>query len=114
LVKSPDVQQNLTVLLNRFVSFSVKHHLVPVIAMIPKSGDDPTSGASMLAQAITPALAESLVVVNVGQGVDWSRYNLGGRRRTCHPSAYGYEMIAESVAATVRRLLGTRLREAPG
>jgi hypothetical protein len=114
IVGASDVEHNLTAILDRFVSFSVKRHLVPVIAMIPKSGDDPTSGASMLAQAITPALAGSLVVVNVGEGVDWSRYNLGGRRRTCHPSAYGYATIAESVAAPVRRLLATRLREPAG
>jgi hypothetical protein len=60
---------------------------------------------------MTPPLVESLVVVNVGQGVDWNRYNLGGKRRTCHPSAYGYAVIAESVAAAVRPLLATRTRE---
>jgi hypothetical protein len=110
IIDSPEIIDNMAALLDRFTSLARGRGLVPVVAFIPRNRDDTTSGA-VLEAALKPIVNEWPVVTQIGDGIDWSRFNLGSGT-ACHPSAYGYSMIAANVAATLRPMLASHSRHA--
>lgn len=101
--RPPEIRQNLAALIGRFTKFARGRNLVPVVVMIPDNGRDTVSG-TYLQHWITPLLENPPAMIQVGNGIDWNRYRLE-ERGSCHPSAYGYRMIAQNVAAALRQYL---------
>jgi hypothetical protein len=106
IFRSHDVRRSLAAVIDRLAALAREHDLQPVVAFIPRSGADSQSGAEITAEArVTHSGA--ITFINVDQGIDWSRYNLrpaGG----CHPSAYGYAMIARNIFPAIENLLIAR------
>lgn len=80
--------------------------LRPVAVFLPRNRFDTTSASHFLA-AQAGRLPPGLVVADAGTApIDWSRYNLevsdGDDLDVCHPSAYGYDALAEFVAGVLR------------
>lgn len=81
--------------------------LHPVAVFLPRNRFDTTSASHFLA-AQAGRLPPGLVLADAGTAsIDWSRYNLevsdGDDLDICHPSAYGYDGLAEFVAGVLRR-----------
>ena len=76
--------------------------VTPVAVFIPRNRLDLRSVSRLLEEA-GDRLPEGLIVGDVGArpGVDWERFNLieTDGDDYCHPSAYGYGVIAETVAS---------------
>jgi hypothetical protein len=94
------VRVNLRALFDRFETFTKSRGLAGVVAFIPLSGSDQTTGAVAISAA-SPAQRRALTFVDVVIK-DWSQFFAGPG---CHPSAKGYAAIAMSVANGVRPLL---------
>jgi hypothetical protein len=101
LFQDPEIAANLVSLLNRFTEWSLEAGLMPVAMFIPRNPMDVSSASGFLEQHgghLHPEL--SIGDVAAMPGVDWERFNLvdPGRGDTCHPSGYGYRVIAEYLA----------------
>jgi hypothetical protein len=72
-----------------------------VAVFIPRNRHDTSSAAGFIA-AHREQIDADLLLGDVGQhpGVDWPRFNLQEPEgdNICHPSIYGYQMIAEYIA----------------
>lgn len=105
LFRDAEVQLNLVAVIERFAALAKGRGLNAVVAFIPRSGADVTSGDEFVTR-VRDRYAGAVRLVNVDKDIDWSRYNLrpsGG----CHPSAYGYYKIAQNVGAVVRDRRGS-------
>ena len=94
--------RGLDYVVGRFIKTAREHGALPVVAFIPGTGVYLRSPDEFIAK-----LHGDAVLLNVGAApIDWQRYNVrrpDGSR--CHPSAYGYEMIAQAIVDAMRRHL---------
>jgi hypothetical protein len=102
---TPAIRDNLFALLDRYAALAASRGLAAVVLFVPRNRFDTESVQRLLAEegARFPA---GLTVVDVAGGeVDWSRFNLEDPAdgNVCHPSAYGYRVIAERLAAALPR-----------
>jgi hypothetical protein len=104
IYRFPYVRQSLRALYERFADWSERRGMKPVIAFIPYDARDLTSGLLGI-EAANAGQRKRITFINVDRGIEGPRYNLGPG---CHPSAAGYRVIAENLAAGVRPLLATR------
>lgn len=98
--------RELVGVLARFADVSERSGLRPVAVFLPRNRFDTRSASEFLA-AQRERLPSGLVVADAGRApIDWSRYNLevadGDDVDICHPSAYGYDALAEFVAGVLR------------
>ena len=92
--------------LARFTDAAERHGLRAVAVFLPRNRFDTQSASDFLA-ARRDRLPAGLVVADAGAApIDWSRYNLevsdGDDVDICHPSAYGYDALAEFIAGILR------------
>jgi len=92
--------------LARFTDAAGRHGLRAVAVFLPRNRFDTQSASDFLA-ARRDRLPAGLVVADAGAApIDWSRYNLevsdGDDVDICHPSAYGYDALAEFIAGILR------------
>ena len=76
-----------------------------MLVFIPRNRFDTESATSFLAEH-GAELNPALIIGDVGEAdVDWSRFNLEepDSDNICHPSPYGYRVIAEYVTELLRR-----------
>lgn len=101
--ETPAIRDNLFALLDRFAAFAAGRGLSPVLLFVPRNRFDTTSVQRLLAEE-GGRFPGGLAVADVADGeVDWSRFNLENPAdgNVCHPSAYGYRVIAERLAAAL-------------
>jgi len=94
------VRRNLRAVYERFANWTSARGLRGVVAFIPVSSSDRTSG-SVAISAATEDQRKSVAFLNVEVG-EWREYD---SRPGCHPTPAGYRMIADSVAGVVRPML---------
>lgn len=99
-------RRELVAAFDHFAAVAGRHGLQPVVVFFPRSHFDTSSASSFLAAQQQRFPAE-LVAADAGAAaIDWDRYNLvrerSGELDLCHPSAYGYDALAEVVAQTLR------------
>ncbi len=96
----------LRALLDPYAGWVRQRGLVPVAVFIPRNGYD-TKSASHFIEIAQPLLHRDLLLADVGEAVDvdWGRFNLvePGGGDICHPSPYGYRVIAEHEASVLER-----------
>jgi lysophospholipase L1-like esterase len=98
--------RELVGVLVRFDTAARERGLHPVAIFLPRNRFD-TQSASAFLEAHRADLPADLLVADAGTApIDWSRYNLevsdGDDLDICHPSAYGYDALAEFVASEMR------------
>lgn len=96
-----EIKLNLTRLLNSYAEHVIDLGLQPVVIFIPRNRLDTRSASHYIDQS-RDELHPDLLIGDVGTmpGVDWTKFNLQepGNDNICHPSAYGYQTIAEYIA----------------
>lgn len=102
LLNSAAVQEGFEVLIDILDKLATRKHIATLVALIPGSGSDTTSGARLIERTQERKHPRS-ELINVDTNIDWARYNLG-EHGACHPSTYGYEAIATNVARSIQRL----------
>jgi lysophospholipase L1-like esterase len=105
--RSPEIAADLVAFFDRFAAYARGHGLRPLVVFLPRSRFDTTSAARFVARERTRFPAD-LAIADLGEApIHWDRYNLqvvsGHDLDICHPSAYGYDAIAEYVAALIDR-----------
>jgi hypothetical protein len=104
-----DIEYNLIALLNHYADVSKKLGLQPVAIFIPRNAHDTTSATGFIGRNRS-VIDPDLMLGNVGEFPDanWTDYNLHEEDsdNTCHPSPYGYEMIAHFVAQLLQESSG--------
>lgn len=98
--RSDDILAELFALLDRYAGFARQRGLQPAVVFIPRNGHDTQSAAEMI-DANRSRFPRGLLVGDVGTAaIDWDKFNLVSvdDGSPCHPSAYGYQKIAEYVA----------------
>jgi hypothetical protein len=104
LHRIPSVRANLRAVYDRFANWTSVRGLRGVVAFIPLSSSDRTSGLVAISAA-TADQHKAVAFLNV-EVSDWTQYDSRARARPgCHPTPAGYRMIANSVAAVVRPML---------
>jgi hypothetical protein len=108
--RSDEILNELFALLNKYVEFAQQNNLKPVVVFIPRNGYDTDSAGKMIDKNRSRFPHELLIGNVADAAINWDKYNLisledGG---TCHPSAYGYQKIAEYVANLLKSM-GVRL-----
>ncbi|MCA1510378.1 hypothetical protein [Bradyrhizobium sp. NBAIM01] len=101
LLNSVAVQESFTVIIDLLDNLAEQKQLATLVALIPRSGADTRSGADLI-ERIKKQKQHRTELVNIDTDIDWTRYNL--KDDECHPSTYGYEAIAKSIAKSVQRL----------
>ncbi len=100
-----EIQRNLVALLNQFADLSQQWGVEPVVVFIPRNELDTSSASSFIDQNHSQ-LDDRLVIGDVARArdVDWMKFNLREEHgdNICHPSAYGYSVIAEYIAGLLR------------
>ncbi len=99
------VTTQLLRLIGEFADYAVMAGVQPVLVFIPRNRYD-TNSATTFLDAHRAELNSALIIGDVGDAdVDWSRFNLEepNSDNICHPSPYGYRVIAEYVSALLRR-----------
>jgi len=103
--RSDDILAELFALLDQYAEFARQKGLKPVVIFIPRNGKDTVSAAQMI-DANRKRFPPGLSVGDVGSAaIDWDKFNLvsADDGEPCHPSAYGYQKIAEYVAYLLGR-----------
>jgi len=104
--RSERIADEVVAFFERFAEVTAAHGLRPLVVFLPRSRFDTTS-ASRFIERERHRFPPGLTVLDAGAApIDWSRYNLevvdGDDLDICHPSAYGYDAIAEFVAGAIR------------
>lgn len=95
---------NFTTLLNKLLALTGKRKIKPVLIMIPQDGSSRRVVADAVSTLRRMFAGRGLTVVDVGASDvdwDWDKY----RTRNCHPSPYGYGVIARVVADEIGPIL---------
>lgn len=96
---------NLISLLNRYAEFGVDQGLDPVVIFIPRAHYD-TQSATRFIEENRHSMHDRLLVGDVAMfaNMDWERFNKREMESDdiCHPSPYGYRMIAEYIAGFLK------------
>ena len=99
--RSEEIRLDLISLLNNYADFAVAHRVQPVAVFIPRNRYDTQSASRFIAES-GHQLRKDLLVGDVAQAasVDWKRFNLQEETgdNICHPSVYGYAVIARYIA----------------
>jgi len=100
-----DVASNLVSLLNQYAQLAKQAGLQPVAVFIPRNRLD-YSSASAFIEKHHNEFDDDLLLGDVGRhpGVDWVQFNLQEPEgdNICHPSIYGYQVIADYIAELLR------------
>lgn len=106
IFKSDEIKLNLIALLNQYTGMAVERGVQPVVIFVPRNRLDTSSASAFIAQHRT-AIDARLLLGDVAESpdVDWVKFNSleEGGDNICHPSAYGYQTIAEYIAEFMRR-----------
>ncbi len=99
-----EIRSNLTRRLNRYAEHVVGLGLQPVVIFIPRNRLDTRSASRYIDQS-RDELHPDLLIGDAGAmpGVDWTEFNFQepDSDNICHPSAYGYQTIAEYTAGFI-------------
>ncbi len=100
-----EIRLDLISLLNSLADFVLERGMQPVVVFIPRNLLD-TESATEFIERNRDQMRPQLVLGDVGQAadIDWQQFNLREKEGDdiCHPSAYGYRMIAEYVAELLK------------
>jgi hypothetical protein len=100
-----EIQHNLVALLNRFADMSLQWGVKPIVIFIPRNELDISSASEFIKQHRSQ-FDDRLVIGDVAEvgDIDWLKFNLREERgdNICHPSAYGYQTIADYIARLMR------------
>ncbi len=102
--KSEQVSSQLISLMNQFTEYALGAGVQPIVVFIPRNRYD-TQSASDFVAINQDQFNEKLLIGDVGNAdLDWKKFNLeeADNNNTCHPSSYGYRMIAEYVGELIR------------
>lgn len=106
IFSAEEIKLNLVALLNQYTAMAAEQGLQPVTIFVPRNRLDTSSASTFIAQN-RPAIDARLLLGDVAEfpGVDWIKFNTqeAGGDNICHPSPYGYQTIAEYVAAFLRK-----------
>ena len=102
LVFNSDViRLNLIALLNQYASMAKEWSFQPVVILVPRNRFDTSSASKFIAQ-YRSEIDSSLLMGDLAEfeGVDWMKFNYQEKvgNKICHPSPYGYQIIAEYIA----------------
>ena len=98
--QSEQISVQLVNLMNRFAQHALGMGLQPVVVFIPRNRYDTQSASEFVAKN-QDRFNANLLIGDVGSAdMDWKEFNLEeeGNDNICHPSPYGYRMIAEYIA----------------
>lgn len=101
----PGMKESFRAVLQRYKDFADKHNVKPVLVFIPQRKNDIYSGKGMLEFA-REHFGDSFVYIDVKKGINFERYTIADR---CHPTIYGYERIAHTVALALKKNLAEEL-----
>ncbi len=105
MFESEAVQLNLVSLLNQYAQLAKELGLRPIVIFIPNNRRDTASAAKFIDRR-RPEIDSDLLMGDVGRfsDIDWLKFNLEqeGGDDICHPSPYGYQMIADYIAGFLR------------
>lgn len=88
-------RSGLTLVIERFLQAARGAGMKPVVLFKPMNAHDTTSPGDLVTELRRNH--PDAMIIDIGEApVDWTRYNLD--ETACHPSAYGYDQIAQSVA----------------
>lgn len=104
---TPGIKEAYNTLLQRYLELAKNNNVRPVLVFMPANALDTTSGEPLMDYA-RKQFGDSFIYVSVGKGIDWTRYNID--KTNCHPSAYGYERIADAVAKVLKSHLGEDIK----
>ena len=100
------IERNLIALLNQYAKLAREWGVQPVAIFIPRNQLDTSSASEFIAQH-RAEIDPQLQLGDVGEfpGVDWAAFNLSKQNggNICHPSAYGYQTIADYIAEILRK-----------
>lgn len=104
--RSQSIARELVALFEHFASSADRLGLRALVVFFPRNRFDTTS-ASRFVAAERHRFPPGLAVADAGEAaIEWSRYNIekveGDDLDICHPSAYGYDALAEYVAGVIR------------
>ncbi|MDH3886667.1 MAG: hypothetical protein OET63_20785, partial [Desulfobacterales bacterium] len=102
IFRDREIELNLLSLLNQYAQTARQAGLQPVAVFIPRSRHDTNSAAKFI-EKHRAEFDPGLLLGDVGQhpNVDWLAFNLEQPEgdNICHPSAYGYQIIADYIGA---------------
>lgn len=94
----PELSRALALVLDKFADVAKAAGLKPYVVFFPYNLYDLQSPTRWIADYRAAHRGDLDVSMMDLTGIDWSRYNLGNANAYCHPSPYGYEMIARGYA----------------
>ena len=103
----PDLKEALSVVVKRFGEAAKVANLRPFVIFIPQSRFDLNSPVPWIKKFNLLHGDEINIRIMDLEDVDWERYNLR-TDGSCHPSSYGYEMIAKAYARALGEQVGAR------
>jgi hypothetical protein len=96
--QDPEIVANLFALFDMIFAAAEARGVQPFIALVPEFTSH-REAVDAFYQDLPDALRDRFILVD-GDDIDWDRYTLVPE--ACHPSPYGYAMIAEKIAAALR------------
>ncbi|MDJ0947524.1 MAG: hypothetical protein QNJ94_01235 [Alphaproteobacteria bacterium] len=92
--KEPDLYLGLQSVVTRFANAAKKRGVRPLVLFLPQNRLDRSSPSEFIADMESELSGVDFIDMGRAE-IDWGRYN---DKTPCHPSPYGYRMIAEYVA----------------
>ncbi len=106
IFEAQEIKHNLIALLNQYAGMAVEWGVQPVAVFVPRNRLDTSSASTFIAQN-RAAIDARLLLGDVAEfpGVDWIKFNTleKGGDNICHPSAYGYQTMADYMAEFLRK-----------
>lgn len=101
----PDLTGALSIVVRRFVDAARAAKLTPMVIFIPQNRRDLDSPANWIEDYRRSKHGDVEMQIMDISGVDWTRYNQM-QDGSCHPSSYGYDMIAKAYAKALSGKIG--------
>lgn len=96
------IQKNLKRVISMFIETAKTNNITPIILWIPQYQSHRHLLAQISMQFEQEFDGRATFVAVSNENYDWARYNV--EKSGCHPSSYGYRIIAEHVAMAVENV----------
>lgn len=94
--ESDRLRRDLLFIIERFYDLARSANIQPVVVFVPRKAGDLTSARPIIEELRARFGKSEMTIVDVGRkDMDWNAFNL--KAGHCHPSPYGYKMIAKSI-----------------
>lgn len=101
--EDPTLRESLSTVVRHFFDWASKSGVTPAVIFFPQNKYDLNSSKSWIAHFESRYGPQKNVRAIANDGIDWARYNLKPDG-SCHPSSYGYAMLAKAYAPIIGEL----------